>query len=689
MADILNDDPDDFAVDPQIQDGGDVNVEMADEFRASLRSLNALARGSVGLPRYSIHSVLEFGAGGNGTINNYQAFQDALASFGPTGGTLIIPPGTYLIDLALEVEDPPDSGIFRVINRPPLTMPQFVHVQGAGAGNTILVFRFAPTDQDELPVPGIRFANGDNHGRISDLQLLQENSASPVGIGLSFTASQFNLATRIQVWDFAIGIDVSDGITAFSAYNQISNFLVSRCRHGIRCYRHGNGNWIERGRVFWALGPAGEPGGNGTGVGIDIGAAQALVIRSVAVESANTCLRFRPTEADPETPIAFATCEVSGCYFEPGPPPPSEGQDPLPGPFRVFDIAYPSAAADPGGQTYLRFGANRYEATDVGRLDVPSETLADLGVVSQSFFGAYTHFAAHAHRQFSENHDLHMYSVAIIPGGWGVHNSATLSEETADFFSGGRTLRITRTAGAGDGVRKRIRVPEDVGWVTVGFRYKNISSTSINYFARSGNTSVNGADAETAANEPAGTGYRERWLQLRKEQASDEVVATIEIDHGPQNGTSILVDAIWCVPGRVRTADFRYEQGVLYLERPQQVLERTDVVANESWALDWTTLTGLATAPRGTVGAILGVHLTARRNNDGGVIPRPIWVSVAATVGGTVYAERDGRASTRQIAIRRSSMSIEPTTIRGGFITELGTSFSTDYTIFVVGWILG
>lgn len=242
-------------------------------------------------------------------------------------------------------------------------------------------------------------------------------------------------------------------------------------------------------------------------------------------------------------------------------------------------------------------------------------------------------------------------------------------------------------AGAGDGVRKRIRVPEDVGWVTVGFRYKNISSTNINYFARSGNTSVNGADAETATNEPAGAGYRERWLQLRKERTSDEVIATIEIDHGPQDGTSILVDAIWCVAGRVRTADFRYEQGILYLERPQQVLERNDVIANEPWALDWTTFTGLATAPRGTVGAILGVHLTARRNNDGRVVPQPISVSVAATVGGTVYAERDGRASTRQIAIRRS-MSIEPTTIRGSFVTELGASFSTDYEIYVVGWIL-
>ena len=33
MADILHDDPDEYAADPQIQDGGAVDTAMADEFR--------------------------------------------------------------------------------------------------------------------------------------------------------------------------------------------------------------------------------------------------------------------------------------------------------------------------------------------------------------------------------------------------------------------------------------------------------------------------------------------------------------------------------------------------------------------------------------------------------------------------------------------------------------------------------
>lgn len=177
-------------------------------------------------------------------------------------------------------------------------------------------------------------------------------------------------------------------------------------------------------------------------------------------------------------------------------------------------------------------------------------------------------------------------------------------------------------------------------------------------------------------------------FRLPKDRATDEVVATIEVDHGPLDDTSILVDAIGCVPGRVRTSDFRYEQRVHYLERPQLILQRTGVVADENWSVDWTTLTGLAAAPRGTVGAILAVHLTATESDDGHLIPQPISVTVAATAGATVYAERDGRASTRQLAVRRPQ-SIEPTTIRGIFVTELGASFPTDYQLYVVGWILG
>jgi hypothetical protein len=680
MADILNDEPGIYAADPQIQDQDPdtaADGESANEFRASLRALNCLARGYAGLAGYDIRTVLEFGAVGDGTTNDYQAFQDALGSFEPSGGMLVIPPRTYRINVP--------HGF-------PLLIPRFVYVKGAGQENTFLDFRIdPPPGEDDALSPAIRFQTGDNHSGISDLRLF-ESTPTPAGsggtgIGLSFAGSQFNIATRVQIWDFAIGVDLSDGVTVFSAYNELSNFLVSRCPLGIRCYRHGNGNWIERGRVFWAFGASEEPGGDGIGIGIDVDAAQALSIRSVAIESANTCLRFRATGA-----TASATCEVSGCYLEHGPPPPPEGEESPPGPFRVFDVSYPDATVDPGGATYLRLGANHYEG-NIGRLDVPPQALSDFGAASESPFGAQSHFAGQAHRQLSENHDLRVYTDAFVPGQWAVHNSAVLSEEISDSFSGGRTLQVTRTAGPADGIQKIIRIPEDADWVTVGFRYKSvsndedISSTSINYFARSGAISVNGADTQPAGNEPPGSGYRERWLQLRKDPETDEVVATIEVDHGPQNGTSVLVDAIWCVPGRARTADFRYEQRVQYLEGPQLILERTQVIANEQWLVDWSTLTGLATAPRGAAGAILGIHLTATRNNNGQVVPRPISVTVAATEGAIVYAERDGRASARQVAVRPVTM--DPTTIRGNFLTELGASFPTDYRIFIVGWILG
>ncbi len=687
MADILHDNPDTYAADPEIQDTTDA---VANEFRASLRSLNRLARGFAGLPRYNVRSVLEFGAVGDGTTNDRQAFQGALASFDQSGGTLWVPPGTYLIDFKI--------GFLVPLVRAALTIPRFVHVQGAGIGRTVLEFRFHSSGKPQ--VSGIRFADGDNYGRVGDL-LLRGDPTSPIGSGLSFAGSQFNVATYLQVWNFAIGVDMSDGVTEFSAYNELSNFLVSQCPLGVRCYRHGNGNWIERGRVFWAfrLPPPDEPDGDGTGVGIDVDTAQALSIRSVAIESANTCFRFRASGAE-----AWTTCEMSGCYFEPTPPPPEDGEDPPPppGPYRIFDISYPSRNLDPAGITYLRLGANRYEGT-LGRLDVPPEALADFGAASESPFGAHTHFAAHAHRQYSENHDLRLYDSSFVSGAWQVLNGAEVVEERTDVFSGGRTLRITRTSDTNPGViRKHIVIPEDVEWVTIGFRYKNISCHDINYFASNVGPRVtvqgaNGGDLVAAGNEPPGKGFRERWLQLRKDPSTDEIIATIEVNHplsgGPQLGAELLMDAIWCVPGRVRTADFRYEQRVYYLERPQLIVERTNVVANEEWSVDWSNLSGLAAAARGAVGAILSVQITAISLSNGQAVPGPIYVTVAAPTeaspysGARVYAERDGRLTAQQIAMRPSSSA--PTTLSGSFATELGVGFPANYQIYIVGWILG
>ena len=660
MADILNDDPVDYALDPQIQDqvGGSVDAASGNEFRASLRSLNQLARGFAGLGAYNVRSVLEFGAVGDGVTDDYQAFEMALGSFGVTGGTLLVPPGTYLIEV---------DGV------PPLTVPRFVHLKGAGVNGSVLDLRVAAAAE---PAPGLRFQPSpsvNTYGRISDL-MLRGDQASPTGIGLSFAGSQFNIATRIQIFNFEIGVDLSDGQTNFSAYNELSNFLISVARLGIRSHALGNGNWIERGRVHWAIG---NPGLS-DGIGIDVDGATALNIRSVAIEAANTCFRMSPGGP--------TTCEMTGCFLEPGEPPVVP-----PGSYQLFDVAYPSVANDPDGVTFLRFGPNEYSG-NLGRIDVPPESLADFDAYSRQFFGARTHFAAHAHRQVSENHDLRLFGgPALIPGGWVPRNDADIDEETVDVFSGGRALRVTRTAGAGDGIVKHLTVPEDVDWVTVGFHYKSLSSSNVAYFATNETTTVNGVDTEGPSAAGPGLGYRERWLQLRKAPGSDPVVATMEVDHGEASLGTVLIDAIWCVPGRVRTSDFRYEQRVEYLERPQQIYHGQGVVADESWSVDWTGLGGLATAPRGAVGAVLAVYVTATRNDDDDPIPGRITVTVSGGEppyeGTRVYAERDGRLATQQLAVR--PLQPAATTLTGSFSTTLGAGFPTDYRIFVVGWILG
>ncbi len=99
----------------------------------------------------------------------------------------------------------------------------------------------------------------------------------------------------------------------------------------------------------------------------------------------------------------------------------------------------------------------------------------------------------------------------------------------------------------------------------------------------------------------------------------------------------------------------------------------------------------MATAPRGTVGAVLAVYVTATRNDDDDPVPGRIFVTVSGGVapyeGIRVYAEHDGRLATQQVVTR--PLDSDAMTLSGSFSTTLGTAFRTDYRIFVVGWILG
>jgi len=52
-----------------------------------------------------VHSVMDFGAVGDGVADDSAAFQDALDSLPETGGVVLVPPGTYLLGSTIHLSD--------------------------------------------------------------------------------------------------------------------------------------------------------------------------------------------------------------------------------------------------------------------------------------------------------------------------------------------------------------------------------------------------------------------------------------------------------------------------------------------------------------------------------------------------------------------------------------------------------
>lgn len=108
---------------------------------------------------------------------------------------------------------------------------------------------------------------------------------SPPTIGVDLTGAQFLRLRNFQVWDFRIGIRMSDGATSFVAYNHVSDFEVNRCHVGIRAWRHCNQCSVREGRIFFCR-------DNGTGITIDVRSAVALTVSHVAIENFDVGVRI-------------------------------------------------------------------------------------------------------------------------------------------------------------------------------------------------------------------------------------------------------------------------------------------------------------------------------------------------------------------------------------------------------------
>lgn len=150
-------------------------------------------------------SVKDFGAVGNGTIDDTEAIQFAITSLASSGGTVYFPKGEYKISSTISWSN---NNIF---------------LEGAGLGATTINTFIASTD-----VFAITNSSG---GGISNLNIIA-NTAQISGAGIHLT-NCFNVTITDVIIGYGLnfGIQIDGGVAQFT--NTVQNFIISNCFVGI------------------------------------------------------------------------------------------------------------------------------------------------------------------------------------------------------------------------------------------------------------------------------------------------------------------------------------------------------------------------------------------------------------------------------------------------------------------------
>ncbi len=233
-------------------------------------------------------SIDDFGASRNPLVDSTAAIQSALNAASASGGGWVLVPNVNL-------GAGEGYGVYSTVTIPPNVA--LFGTDGAD-GNAALIRSFVAANDVVF-----QFAAGLNRSAIEGLQILGQSGA-PAGIAVSFTGSQYNYAKNLQIWYHQIGIDLSDGVTPFSAYNVIEQCEINLSTlFGIRAYQSANSNAIIGGRVFFT-----RNAGN-TAVALGIDSARALSISGgLALEDYNVGLQIG----------GAPSFSMTGCWFEKG-----------------------------------------------------------------------------------------------------------------------------------------------------------------------------------------------------------------------------------------------------------------------------------------------------------------------------------------------------------------------------------
>lgn len=561
-------------------------------------------------------AVVDFGAPNDGATDAFPALQAMLDQMaqGESQGVKTygyLPAGTYLV------------------SQPPVQ--QGGEVFGQNLGTVVQV------------VPGgvgWRFGNPPSMFSRSTLKRLQIMSGinnatgtAPGGaIGLDLNESQRVDLEHIQVWDFALGILISDG-TPFSGYHHLGEGMETiRCSVGVRMLANANSVEIDGIRVYWCFTDT------DSGIGIDMADCHGVEIPWATIESCDLGVRVRnaDTAAGRRTQIHGGTW-----YIEPSTNPVTAtvGRD--------LDVLIQDYAGDLSGIEVFHVD-NIFESANNGSVELPPEGLVHCNAMSSFFFGGRYDGASVPKANRCLNGDLSEWGIPTILPGWFTGGAApTLIEETVVVYNSVRSLRAAATA-TSSSVSKSFRVSDPgAAYQTIGFAYQvGPGNTGFSVSASSGGNTANMVDDVPGAGF-SNSAWRVRYLTVKVAPGVQTGALNFTID-GVGGAGEILVGGVWNVTGKFNAPYTAYEQKIKLLSAPIVIARNALDTGNEVYSVDVLTLPSnatlsaaeqdMATAPRGVVGVVLRLHVNVDEGAGNAPLANPYSIYLTVPAAGGVVA---------------------------------------------------
>jgi hypothetical protein len=594
----------------------------------------------------SDHGIVPGMANASAAITSFLAA--VAAGVHGTRRSVYIGPGTYTIDTVV-------------------TQPVGVQVRGAGPLTVFI-----------QPQAGINnvwtFASGFTRSGLSHC-LIQGGTADPNdftdrdGVGIDLAEVQQVTIEHVQIWDFQTGIRASDG-TPFSAYHTVGPKVeINRCTTGFYAPDEMNVTRFFDSRVFYSYGASDE------GVGVDCDEVGGFIIANVAIEACDICLRVRSSGVG----LMQLSCEAN--YYEPGTNPTTLTAG------RCYDVDFTNQN---DGIEVFNDVASVISGNN-GDIVAPPEGFVRADGYSRAFFGARYDGAAVPKRNLVFNGELDMWALPdILPGWVGGGALPTLAINAVDFVTGVRSMDVTATA-AGSSVAAVFEVSDpSVEWVTCGVRYR-VAAGNVGFFF----TGAVGGNLRQLNDADDADEWRVRWVQVPVDPANRSGFVSIVPDSVGGVG-AVRIDQVFVVPGRFAVPGTQYGERVKLLPSPIPLIRGT-TAANLTWAIDLANLPAVlappmdtfSAMPLGVVGAILRLRIEVDDGVGTGALAFPFYnyVDIPATGAVTIAADIQRVVPTFSTLAEETTVVVRDVAITGGVI--VGTPYTTDHGVDLVGWVLG